>query len=133
VLIASAVLREVETLLGRGQSQRTISARLRVSRGVVSRVATGRLTSADREEYERSIADRPRPETTIPATRCPNCGGICTEAPCRRCYTEATKSPKQPSLEEPILRLVLRPDDQARYEQIRTLRSASDKEPDRAA
>lgn len=90
-MIASSTIRQVEHLLRERVSQRTIAARIGVGRGLVSRVATGRLTSTAREEYERVIGDPPRPETTIPATRCPRCGGLCVESPCRRCLTESTR------------------------------------------
>jgi hypothetical protein len=92
-MIASGVVGEIRVLLGEGKlSQRSIAARLGVSRGTVSAIALGK-----RPDYE---ARRRRGNDLIPPSgiprRCPECGRR-VQMPCLACYLErrATGSPRK--------------------------------------
>jgi predicted XRE-type DNA-binding protein len=68
---SSAVIREIDRLIQQGVlSQRQISARLGVSRGIVSAVASGRRGMYGKDSLK---IHSPCVPETIP-TRCPGCG-----------------------------------------------------------
>lgn len=81
-----AVVREIRRLLDQGQlSQRSIAARLGVSRGVVGQIAAGTRGLHGSGETIRMV--KPAPIDAL-ATRCPGCGGK-VYAPCRLCRVRA--------------------------------------------
>ena len=89
-MIASGVISEIQSLLEEGAlSQRSIAARLGVSRGTVSAVALGK-----RPDYE--ARHRPRGEDIVPPSgiprRCPECGRR-VRMPCLACYLQRRRRP----------------------------------------
>jgi transcriptional regulator with XRE-family HTH domain len=87
-MIASGTISEIRCLLEEGTlSQRSIAARLGVSRGTVSAVALGK-----RPDYE--ARRRLRGEDLIPPRgvprRCPECGRR-VQMPCLACYLQSAR------------------------------------------
>jgi hypothetical protein len=122
-MIAPKTVTEVRRLLAEGVlSQRKIAGLTGVSRGTVGAIASGA-----RPDYAalRPPGDGEWEESAGPAVRCPGCGGM-VYLPCRLCHVRTaiakTPRPATPGLAissgEP-LKLDLRPDHRARYEEVR--------------
>ncbi len=80
-MLAMGKVVEVERLLAEGKlSQRKISLRVGVSRGVISAIARG--TRPDYETRRQNHGDDPEPRGEV--GRCPTCGGR-VYMPCRLC------------------------------------------------
>ncbi len=140
-MIAQSVVAEVRRLLSETPlSQRKIAALTGISRGTVSAIAAGRrrdfeaIQSQDSNEWE---------EPAGPLERCGGCGGM-VYMPCRLCAAreQLAKRPRrlrsrwqfsgrregsgvasstahnEPPLLDDALRLDLRPEHQARYEEV---------------
>jgi len=119
-MIGPAAIEEIQRLLAEGDlSQRKIAKVMKVSRGTVAAVASGK-----RRPYY------PRPEDSDeqfmgPVRRCPGCGGMAT-MPCRACRirelkAQSSKRGQSDARNEP-LRLDLAEEHQTRYEEIRRQR-----------
>lgn len=94
-MIPLDLLLEIRRLLDDGRlSRRQISARLRVSRGMVSLVANGRRALANREMPAKRRRRRRRVLPPMPtrriAVRCTGCGGR-VYAPCLLCAIRAQR------------------------------------------
>lgn len=77
-MLTPGKVEEVRRLLALGNvSQRQIARQLRVSRGTVSAIASGK-----RPDYP--IRTPEEPELLLPPVRCPGCGGM-VHPPCRAC------------------------------------------------
>lgn len=88
-MIASGVVGEIRCLLEKGTlSQRSIAARLGVSRGTVSAIALGKRP--DYEARRRLRGDDLIPPSGVPR-RCPGCGRR-VQMPCLACYLEHRKA-----------------------------------------
>ena len=122
-MIGPAAIEEIQRLLAEGDlSQRKIAKLMKVSRGTVAAVASGK-----RRPYY------PRPEDSDeqfmgPVRRCPGCGGMAT-MPCRACRirelkAQSSKRDQSDTRNEP-LRLDLAEEHQTRYEEIRRQRMLS--------
>ncbi len=137
-MIAPHVVTEVRRLLADGKlSQRKIAKALRVSRGTVGAIASGRRPDYPLRRSRESDESSLRP--TGPPRRCPGCGGM-VYLPCRVCQTResAAVSTKPPIIQrlgplEVPLGLDLRPADRRRYEEVRARRLAAESEPGGAA
>jgi hypothetical protein len=81
-MLATAVVQEIDRLLKMGQlSHRKIAARLGVSRGTVSAIASGRRGLHGRDSFDAGCGAR---RAGLPPTRCPGCGYRVYE-PCLIC------------------------------------------------
>ena len=124
-MIPASVIRLVERLLALGNlSRRAIAAKTGVSKSTVCEVAAGRITSADRHAREKGMRPARRNQTAIPEQRCPVCGAMCVEAPCRTCLVRnlvrrGDLPPHSPMQDYPPVGLELRPEELARYERCR--------------
>ena len=124
-MIAPKVVDEVRRLLAEGKlGQRKIAKRMRISRGTVGAIATGR-----RPDCESPGKTRPRdgsPEVAGPPRRCPGCGGT-VYMPCRVCRVRQTAArlPRPAPVQqfgqpdEPLV-LALADRHRRRYEEIRS-------------
>jgi len=128
-VIKPIVIAEVKRLLAEGLSQREIARRLGISRGTIGAIATGR-----RPDYS-DRADEPKIDPNAPKVRCGGCGGK-VAMPCLACRDRAAAARKRSKVqgsrfkEEPAeLALELRPDHQARYEEVHRARQAAGEEP----
>ncbi len=119
-MIGTTVIEEIQRLLAEGDlSQRKIAKVMKVSRGTVAAVASGKR----RPYYPRP--EDPDEQFTGPVRRCPGCGGMAT-MPCRVCRIRRLKPESSMrchalAREEP-LRLDLADEDRTRYEAIRRQR-----------
>ena len=78
-MIGPTVIEEIQRLLAEGDlSQRKIAKVMKVSRGTVAAVASGK-----RRPYYPRPDDRDE-QLSGPVRRCPGCGGMAT-MPCRAC------------------------------------------------
>jgi hypothetical protein len=85
-MIQIEVANEIGRLLSEGAlSQRQIARKLRVSRGTVNAIATGR-----RRLYDVGAVDDRGPQSESDSARCPTCG-YRVYAPCLVCSTRAHK------------------------------------------
>jgi DNA-binding XRE family transcriptional regulator len=67
----TALVREIDRLLRAGElSQRQIAARLKVSRGTISAIASGRRGLYGKDPFQKYSPLVP----SSPPTRCPHCG-----------------------------------------------------------
>lgn len=123
-MIAAEIVAEVRRLLEETPlSHRKIARLTGVSRGLVDAVASGK-----RPDYETAPPsdEDMEEEPAGPPSRCPSCGGM-VYLPCRLCRTRSSNigGPSLrstcPTFFEP-LGLDLRPEHQARYEQVRRWR-----------
>jgi transcriptional regulator with XRE-family HTH domain len=124
-MIAPTLITEVRRLLAEGKlSQRKIAQVTGVSRGTVGAVAAGK-----RPDYEtlRGLYDEAEGEPAGPPERCPGCGGM-VYLPCRLCRVRGFRAAKSRPVRnaafamDALLELNLRPDHQARYEEVRRRR-----------
>jgi len=89
-VLSDAVVEAVQDLLDDGYSQRAVAEMVRVSRGFVSTVASGKRVAS-------SESQRPT-ELSSPSgrqVRCPGCGGL-VQLPCVACRTRATTTHRTP-------------------------------------
>jgi transcriptional regulator with XRE-family HTH domain len=122
-VIAPALVAEVRRLLAEGaMSQRAIARSVGVSRGTVAVIASGR-----RPDYEalRQVRDE-EDESVGPPRRCSVCGGT-VYMPCRLCKTREAmtlrqRRPAPPASDRAATTLDLRPEHQARFEEVRQAR-----------
>ena len=125
-MIAPKIVTEIRRLLAEESlSQRRIAQLVGVSRGTVGAIASGRRPDYEalHEPWEDELD-----EPAGPPERCPSCGGM-VYMPCRLCRTQkmSVKKPRlisqhgAVSLGEPR-GLCLRPEHQARYEEVRAWR-----------
>ncbi len=125
-MIAPKIIAEVRRLLAEGLlSQRRIAKAAGVSRGTVGAIASGK-----RPDYQMSQQpwDDLWEEPTGPPERCPSCGGM-VYMPCRLCRVRQAVA-EDPRLKQAqparradgLLQLNLRPEHQARYEEVRRWR-----------
>ncbi len=128
-MIAVEIVAEVRRLLEETPlSHRKIARLAGVSRGLVDAVASGK-----RPDYEIAPPsdEDMEEEPSGPPSRCPSCGGM-VYLPCRLCRTrsrhfgEPSLRSTRPTFVKPTsfgpIGLDLRPEHQARYEQIRRWR-----------
>ena len=119
-MIAPCVVHEIRRLLDEGKlSQRKIARTLRVSRGTVGAIASGK-----RLDYEALWAARNNGVNANagPPARCPDCGGM-VYLPCRLCRTRArlAASPRRrprAGRNAPPLVLQLKDEHRRRYEMV---------------
>jgi transcriptional regulator with XRE-family HTH domain len=122
-MLAPALVVQVQRLLEEGKlSQRSIARHLGISRGTVHVIASGQ-----RPDYEvMRRKEEPEESPQGPPQRCPICGGW-VYLPCRACRVRenqaatSTQFHSHPMHEERP-RLQLRPEHQARYEQVQAWR-----------
>jgi hypothetical protein len=77
-MVTPAKVAEVRQLLAQGNiSQRQIARQLRISRGTVGAIASGK-----RPDYSVKLPELP--QCLLPPVRCPGCGGY-VHPPCRAC------------------------------------------------
>lgn len=82
-MLALSLVEEIDRLLKEGVlSQRQIAERLKVSRGSVSAIASGKRGLHGRTPEDVQSVEAP----ALPADRCPNCGFLVTK-PCLVCRT----------------------------------------------
>lgn len=122
-MIARSIVNEVRRLLAEGKrSHRKIAQMTGISRGSVGAIASGRRPDYAACQREEDSCDEP----LGPPARCPGCGGMVT-MPCRLCRARQSRSPQQrtrphnESFNE-RLELNLRPEQHARYEEVRAAR-----------
>jgi len=126
-MLTPSIVKEIRRLLADGKlSQRKIARRMRVSRGTVVAIASGKRP--DYQPVPQAGEDTHRDPPDGPLKRCPECGGM-VYMPCRLC---ATRSAMANRTGPPILRLFarlgeplgldLRGGDLARYEELRRQR-----------
>lgn len=72
------VVAACKRLLAQGKTERQIVAELRISKGTVGAIRSGRYGKAP---------PSPRQHKLRKPVRCRGCGGMITEAPCRICYS----------------------------------------------
>jgi predicted XRE-type DNA-binding protein len=86
-MIQVDVAKEIDRLLSEGAlSQRQIAVKLRVSRGTVNAIATGR-----RRLHGAGAVDHRGPQSESDSARCPTCG-YRVYAPCLICSTRAYRN-----------------------------------------
>lgn len=121
-MIEPAIIDHVERLLAEGvHSQRKIARMTGISRGTVGAIAAGRRPDYAARRTERADADEA--PFRGPARRCPGCGRLVL-LPCLACRIERDKAAgrtprRDPRPDEGRPDLDLRPDDRARYEEMR--------------
>lgn len=105
------VVQVARMLLAEGHPVRDVHRRLlgRISRSSVQRIATG-------QRKERTPATDSPCQSDRPAVRCPLCGAR-VFPPCVRCLVGSTTG--RPGCDGELVGLDLKPDHQARYEEIR--------------
>ena len=119
-MIGPTAIEEIQRLLAEDDlSQRGIAKVMKVSRGTVAAVASGK-----RRPYYPRPDDRDE-QLAGPVRRCPGCGGMAT-MPCRACRIrrlkpESSMRCRALAREEP-LRLDLADEHRTRYEEIRRQR-----------
>lgn len=117
LLLDPTYIAEVKRLLATGAlSQRYIARLTGISRGTVGQIARGK-----RPDYPRRPPKPPKPVFEPgPPRRCPRCGGMVL-MPCLACRVrEIVDEPGRVVRDDDHpLRLDLRPDDRARYEEVR--------------
>jgi hypothetical protein len=93
-MLSADIIREVRRLLDEDElSQRSIAARLKVSRGLVGAVAQGdRLPREAQSRWAAMRGGQVYPE------RCPGCGGM-VYLPCRLCSTRSFSARHRVTLE----------------------------------
>lgn len=117
-MIAPCVVAEVRRLLEEEQlSQRKIALRTGISRGTIHAIASGK-----RPDYPVHEPTPEEDEPIGPPERCPTCGGM-VYMPCRLCKTrekidEQRKVAGRHIPPDDSLRLELRPEHRARYEEV---------------
>jgi len=121
-MIPPKTVAEIERLLAEDQlSQRGIARRLGVSRGKVDEIALGR-----RPDYD-AIAEEDRLRGALvpkkPYRHCPVCG-VEVQMPCVACRARKARAAYGPRLAPdrffpPVTRLDLKPEDHARYLDVR--------------
>jgi hypothetical protein len=85
-MLSPAKVDEVRRLLARGiLSQRKIARNLKISRGTVDAIASGKRPDYPAPEIEEDIDCR------LPPVRCRNCGGM-VHGPCRLCRVRTIKA-----------------------------------------
>ena len=119
-MIGTTVIEEIQRLLAEGDlSQRKIAKVMKVSRGTVAAVASGK-----RRPYYPRPDDRDE-QLAGPVRRCPGCGGMAT-MPCRVCRVRELMAQSlkrcHASARERPLGLDLSDEDRTRYEEIRRKR-----------
>ena len=84
--ITKKMVDEITKLWREGNSQRSISRNMGISRGVVTKVICGELKPCDISEKppERETVELIRPKTNGRKARCPECGGL-VYPPCYAC------------------------------------------------
>jgi hypothetical protein len=88
----------------------------------VSKVATGAITSSD---HRRVLAASDGLFRDVVPFRCPGCGAMSRLSPCPRCYTEADgQQSVGKSVGRTTVGLELKPEHEARYQEIRRRREA---------
>jgi hypothetical protein len=116
-VIAQRIIREVQRLLREGRlSQRQIAIRTGISRGTVRLIAIGR---------RRDYADKPAEEEVPagPPQRCSRCGGL-VYGQCRLCDIRTRSTSRHGFRDDgDPLKLDLKSEHQARYEEMRLLRT----------
>lgn len=124
-MISPMVVAEIQRLLlEKTYSHRAIGRMLGISRNTVGSVALGRHRNIDAPSR-----DDEEEEPAGPPARCPTCGAL-VYLPCRLCrlQNELRANPKPPRKKENmrdralLLELDLRPEHQARYEEVRMWR-----------
>lgn len=127
VLIASSVIRRIESLLRERHTQRAIAKMLGVGRNTVGRVAAGLVTSASRAAQEQLRQARPAEPREVPAYRCRKCGGRYNVRPCPKCLLlglidrdgqQAASRRRDP----PAAGVDLKPEHASRYQEVRRWR-----------
>ncbi len=125
-MIGPAVIEEIQRLLAEGNlSRRKIAKVMRVSRGTVAAVASGRRLPRDLPPPPKRQFKLPRG----PVRRCPECGGM-VMLPCLACRIRKLNSrlpDRYPAAtrDEP-LRMELADKARARYEEIRQRKILAD-------
>jgi hypothetical protein len=85
-MLSPAQVEEIRRLLARGNiSQRQIARELRISRGTIGAIASGKRPNYPITIPEEDVA------CTLPPVRCRGCGGL-VHAPCRLCRMRAIKA-----------------------------------------
>jgi len=126
-MLAPEIVQEIRRLLSEGVlSQRRIARLMKVSRGTVGAIASGK-----RPDYTKRRSDDEDRQPTGPPRRCPECGGMVL-MPCQACETRRmmVRQPSplrrwNPLLDKP-LGLDLRGKHQTRYEEVRMRRVLAD-------
>ncbi len=130
-MLSTATYRHIQELLARGGlSQRAIARQLGVSRNTVGGIARG-----ERPDYDAMRRVRERREVPSPGgsrRRCPTCGAL-VRPPCVACRVRdelarmaRSARPTEAPGDDRVLNLALRPQHQARYEQVRARRLAEE-------
>lgn len=123
-MISNSKIAEIERLLLAGMSQRKIASISGVSRGVICAIYSGKRRRNPEREY--------KPDSVAPV-RCPSCGALAA-MPCIACRDRnGLKKAKKtthfnPSPENLQIGLELRPEHQARLEQVRAARRKNQSE-----
>lgn len=121
-MLPPAIIREIKLLLEEGHhSRREIAERIGVSRGSVTAVAKSKRKVDDYLQQVPKI--KPKPLGT--PRRCPSCDAV-VQMPCKLCQTRElmfrkTLPPLEPVVDMPV-GLNLRPEERARYAQVRRWR-----------
>jgi len=131
-MIHCDIIAEARRLLVDGASYRAVARRLGISRGTVWMIATGK-----RGNYPaRDKAPEPGIDSSLPKSRCPECGGM-VEIPCVVCRTRREmagrkRRPPHPADETDFageLGFDLRPEHRKRLEKIQQARNVDPRSP----
>ncbi len=113
----------VRRLLSEGKSQRAVRAQTRIARGTIADIAHDRRPDYETIRQARRAEKRTKPRG--PREQCPGCGYV-VYMPCRICRARRWRlfslvwngSKPVPELQKP-LGMELKPEHQARYEEVR--------------
>jgi hypothetical protein len=118
-MIQPAMVSQVRRLLGQGDlSQRKVAKMTGVSRGTISRIASGK-----RPDYRLPPDEEESDAASGPPERCGGCGGMVT-MPCRLCRVRERmgRTRRRIFRDDDPLALDLQAEHQARYEEVSRLR-----------
>ena len=129
-MLSSETFQRIQELLARGElSQRAIARQVGVDRNTVGAIARG--ARPDYDALRRARRSREILPPDGPKRRCPTCGAL-VYPPCVACRVREELSCVPPPcgqsqpLDDDALALALRPNHQARYEQVRARRLAEE-------